>query len=81
MGTDLRDALQHRALEIQLQHDADDAGQAGVQRHREVQREDAAGVEQRVDLVERLRVAGCAGPQVGTPRRTERTVHGGVVVE
>ena len=80
-GADLRDALQHGALEVQLQHHADDAGQAGVHRDREVQRQDAAGVEQRVDRLERPRLARRARPQVGTPRRTERAVHGGVVVE
>ena len=57
---DLRDAIQHRPLEIQLEHHAKSARQRGVERHRKVQAEHATLFEQILERRQRPRLARAA---------------------
>ena len=54
MRRDLGDALKDCALEIQLEHHAQNAGEPRVHRHRKVECEDVARFEKRVEPRERL---------------------------
>src|SRR6478735_9148345 len=57
LGCYLRNAIQDRALEIQLQHDADDASQSGIRGNRKVQCQNLAGIEKGVDRWQRHRLS------------------------
>jgi hypothetical protein len=68
--------LEYRALEIELQHDPQDPGEARVHSHRKVQREHLSALEQGVDRSERLRFSGWRVFGVSTSWRTECAMHG-----
>src|SRR5690606_28688526 len=78
---DLRDALEHRSLEIELQHYPENARQPRVHAHGKVERQYAAALEQRVERRERLRLAWRGFFGIGAARRAERAVHGRTVIE
>ena len=81
LGGDLRNALEHGALEIQLQHNADDSRKPRVHRHREVQGQHTSRIQQRVDGFQWARLTIRQRSHVGAPRWAERSVDGRVVVE
>jgi hypothetical protein len=78
---DPRNALENGALEIQLEHHAQNAGEPRVHRHRKVECEDVARFEKRVEPRERLRFARFGLGRICSSRRAKRPVHGRVVIE
>src|SRR5882762_5785014 len=82
-GLNVRDAVQERALKIELHHDPQGPGEARVQRHREIESDDRASFDQRAE-----RRKGSAKPVVcvglgvvAFSRRAECPFDGRVIIE
>jgi len=73
--------MEHRALEIELQHHAEAARQCGVHRHREIETEDVSRFEQILERRQRPGLAGLRTMDIRLARWTEGAMHGGVFVE
>ena len=81
MRGDLRDALEHGALEIEFQHHAKATGQRRIERDREVQTEHVPGFEQILKGRQRPWLAGLRRAGICRPRWAEGPVNGGVLIE
>jgi len=68
-------------LEVQLQQHAKRTGQSRIHRDREIEGEHVTALEQFLERWQRYGISGLQIPGVGTPRRTERRLHRGVMVE